>query len=252
LPSLVLRVSAKLEELDHQNINLQTFQKFAEKHQALLYPAFEMQTRIQDHVVGTTFWHVLIENRVRMFQDRYVSVREILERYEERADLNRLTAHHHEETNASRGTEEHHEQQQHGSAALGTADGHESIKSYSRKKSLKSISVSPIVQSLLAEAEEETKPKRQGKGHGLTADGLSSATPPVLQRKPSVIQRRSSNAGATAAAAPAGSSAAKTKFKTAAHAVAISTGSLPLPPPPSLSLPHSPTEKKRKKSEFRH
>jgi phosphopantetheine adenylyltransferase len=245
--SYLSRVSAKLEELDHKNINLTTFQKFAEKHQALLYPAFEMQTRIQDHVVGTNFWHILIENRVRMFQDRYVSVKEILERYEERADMNRITHNHHDDTEVSRGT--HEEQQQ---TAIGTADGHESVKSYSRKKSLKTIAVSSIVQSMLEEADEESKPKHQGqghgRGHGLTADGLTSATPPILQRKPSVIQRRPSNA--VAPPRIEGNSAAKTKFKSAAHAVALSTGCSSSQRHPPLS--HTLSEKKKKKSEFRH
>jgi hypothetical protein len=83
-------VTAKLEELDRQNIDLTTFQKFAEKHQALLYPAFEMQTRFHDHVLGTNFWQILIENRVKMFDNRYVSVTDILARYEERIELNQL------------------------------------------------------------------------------------------------------------------------------------------------------------------
>jgi hypothetical protein len=87
----VFRVSAKLEELDRQNIDLATFQKFAESHQALLYPAFEMQTRFHDQVLGTNFWQILIENRVRMFNDRYISVADILARYEERIDLNHVT-----------------------------------------------------------------------------------------------------------------------------------------------------------------
>ncbi len=83
-------MSTKLEELDRDNIDLPTFPRFAEKHQALLYLAFEMQTRFHAHVLGTNFWQILIENRVRMFDDRYVSVTDILARYEERADLHQL------------------------------------------------------------------------------------------------------------------------------------------------------------------
>lgn len=46
-----------------------------------------MQSRIQGCVLGTTFWHALIDNRVKMFDDRYIPIQVILEKYEERMDL---------------------------------------------------------------------------------------------------------------------------------------------------------------------
>mmetsp|Transcript_1741 Transcript_1741/g.2724 ORF Transcript_1741/g.2724 Transcript_1741/m.2724 type:complete len:509 (-) Transcript_1741:189-1715(-) len=81
------RVYYKIQELDKDLIDIETFQRFAEKHPALLYPAFEMQTRFQRKVIGPPFWHALIRARVRMFKDRYVPIKDILLMYADRYDV---------------------------------------------------------------------------------------------------------------------------------------------------------------------
>jgi hypothetical protein len=121
-----------------------------------------------------------------------------------------------------------------------TADGHESLRSLSRKNTLKTIAVSPVVASLLEEDSEEAVKRTKPKSSGLTADGLASSNPS------SVLQRKPSNAGQSAS-----ESRSKSKFKSAAHAVAISTGEETVPPP--LTLLRSPSaDKKRTSSQFRH
>lgn len=67
-----------------------TFKNFAERHQALLYPAFEMQTRFQDRVLGSQFWQIVVQNRIRLYQDRYIPVKDIISRYQERANLKNI------------------------------------------------------------------------------------------------------------------------------------------------------------------
>lgn len=46
-----------------------------------------MQTRFQDRVLGSQFWQVVVQNRIRLYEDRYIPVRDIIARYEERANL---------------------------------------------------------------------------------------------------------------------------------------------------------------------
>jgi hypothetical protein len=77
----------KLEELNKELIDIETFQKFSEKHPALLYPAFEMQTRFKRKVIGNDFWATLIRNRVQLFKDRYVPIGEILLKYADRYEI---------------------------------------------------------------------------------------------------------------------------------------------------------------------
>lgn len=76
--------------MDRKDIDIGTFQKFAERHQALLYPAFEMQTRFKERVLGESFWHVIVQNCLKVFDDRYIPVLDIIARYEERADLKKI------------------------------------------------------------------------------------------------------------------------------------------------------------------
>lgn len=77
----------KLGALDSKQIDLETFKEFSRKHQALLYPAFEMQTRFQKCVVGNDFWAVFSRQRVKVFKDRYVPIGEILAQFEGRYNV---------------------------------------------------------------------------------------------------------------------------------------------------------------------
>lgn len=115
----------------------------------------------------------------------------------------------------------HVEDQSHEDVAP-TADGHESVKSLSKKLSMKSISVAPVVVNPHVINSEEINQKIRTKPHGLTADGMTSAHP-VLQRKPSMVsanaQRRSS-----LSAMNSQEDNPRNKFKAAAQAVAVTTG----------------------------
>lgn len=77
----------KLGAMDEKQIDLESFQEFSRKHQALLYPAFEMQTRFQKRVVGNVFWEVYSRQRVQVFKDRYVPIQEILAQFESRYNV---------------------------------------------------------------------------------------------------------------------------------------------------------------------
>lgn len=77
----------KLGALDTDQIDLESFKEFSRKHQALLYPAFEMQNRFQKCVVGNTFWAVYSKQRVQVFKDRYIPIEEILAQFEGRYNV---------------------------------------------------------------------------------------------------------------------------------------------------------------------
>ena len=77
----------KLGALDSKQIDLESFQDFSRRHQALLYPAFEMQNRFQKLVVGNVFWEVYSRQRVQVFKDRYIPIQEILAQFESRYNV---------------------------------------------------------------------------------------------------------------------------------------------------------------------
>jgi hypothetical protein len=77
----------KLGALDSKQIDLDSFKEFSRKHQALLYPAFEMQTLFQRRVVGNVFWEIYSKQRVSMFKDRYIPIEEILAQFESRYNV---------------------------------------------------------------------------------------------------------------------------------------------------------------------
>ena len=77
----------KLGALDTKQIDIDTFKDFSKKHQALLYPAFEMQSRFRQRVVGNVFWEVISRVRVDMFKDRYIPIEEILAQFESRYNV---------------------------------------------------------------------------------------------------------------------------------------------------------------------
>lgn len=78
---------SKLGALNTKQIDLDTFKEFSRKHQALLYPAFEMQSRFQRRVIGNIFWATYCQMRMNMFKERYVPIEEILAQFESRYNV---------------------------------------------------------------------------------------------------------------------------------------------------------------------
>ncbi len=86
------RIYDKVKELGWVDIDIKTFQSFVERHQAFLYPAFEIQIKFRNAICGREFWDTLIAKRTQMFNNRYIPLKEIVRRYEERVDLSRHAA----------------------------------------------------------------------------------------------------------------------------------------------------------------
>ena len=64
----------------HSLITLDQFAAFSKDNPALLFPAFEMQRKIQTKVMGESFWRKILERRIALTDDgsNFVSVKQIL------------------------------------------------------------------------------------------------------------------------------------------------------------------------------
>jgi len=62
-------------------ISVDTFALFSKDNPALLFPAFEMQRKLQKKIMGTDFWDKHLNRRIKLTEDgkNYVSVKQILE-----------------------------------------------------------------------------------------------------------------------------------------------------------------------------
>lgn len=62
-------------------ITMEQFALFSKDNPALLFPAFDMQRKIQKKILGTQFWEKHLGKRIQLTKDgmNYVSVKEILE-----------------------------------------------------------------------------------------------------------------------------------------------------------------------------
>jgi Ca2+-binding EF-hand superfamily protein len=78
------RLLSKAEALGRQTsdntIGLEAFVSFARDNPVLLYPAFDMQRRIQAKIMGIEFWSKHLERRLQISKDggHFVSVKQIL------------------------------------------------------------------------------------------------------------------------------------------------------------------------------
>eukprot|EP01039_Chlorochromonas_danica_P004455 gene4455-4880_t len=61
------------------DFDLPKFTRFAKSHQELLFPAFQMQLKIQENVFGRRFWERCSNRRIQLSNHRYVSIVEIMQ-----------------------------------------------------------------------------------------------------------------------------------------------------------------------------
>ena len=74
-------------------VDIDTFRKFVVKHPALLFPAFDVQRKMQDNTLGKRFWTKLADKRLRLSSGQYVPIKKFMELHLEkmvREDKNRL------------------------------------------------------------------------------------------------------------------------------------------------------------------
>lgn len=62
-----------------RDINVDRFREFCRTHPAVLYPAFVLQTQMQEKILGPKFWSTCSNTRVELSSGQYVHIAEILE-----------------------------------------------------------------------------------------------------------------------------------------------------------------------------
>ena len=78
--NLDCRVDMELQSIDARtSINLPAFRKFTKTHQALLFPAFQLQNQLQRKVLGVAFWHRASNRRVEMCNGNYVTMSTLMQ-----------------------------------------------------------------------------------------------------------------------------------------------------------------------------
>ncbi len=76
------KIISKLDDIlpgGCEGVDVDTFRAFAIKHQALLYPAFEIQREIQVKILGEEFWHFLATRRIELSHGVYVPISEFMQ-----------------------------------------------------------------------------------------------------------------------------------------------------------------------------
>lgn len=61
-----------------RNITVDVFREFCRTHPAVLYPAFVLQTTMQEKILGSKFWNACSSARVELSSGEYINVSELL------------------------------------------------------------------------------------------------------------------------------------------------------------------------------
>lgn len=61
-----------------RNITVDRFREFCRTHPAVLYPAFVLQTQMQEKIIGAKFWSSCSRIRVQLSDGKYIKVPELL------------------------------------------------------------------------------------------------------------------------------------------------------------------------------
>jgi hypothetical protein len=74
----VRRILASIRGMLADAVDIDAFRKFVKKHPALLFPAFDVQRKMQDHTLGQRFWGKLADKRLRLSSGQYVPIKEFM------------------------------------------------------------------------------------------------------------------------------------------------------------------------------
>lgn len=61
-----------------RNISVDQFREFCRTHPAVLYPAFVLQTQMQEKILGSKFWNSCSETRVELSSGKYIAISALL------------------------------------------------------------------------------------------------------------------------------------------------------------------------------
>lgn len=64
----------KVIEQSGDLLNIEAFRQFVKTHQALLFPAFQMQLALQRRILGQRFWARNANKRLKFSNGKYISI----------------------------------------------------------------------------------------------------------------------------------------------------------------------------------
>lgn len=75
----LLSILHELEKIERNGtFNVEKFAEFAQYHQALLFPAFQLQHMLQEKVLGVNFWRKCSERRIQITKGKYVALKDLM------------------------------------------------------------------------------------------------------------------------------------------------------------------------------
>jgi len=84
------KILEKVKSREEENFTVDTFSDFVQRHPALLFPAFLLQTTIQKLVVGQDFWEECAMTRINLSNGQYVTINQILKAHVSESAFNAL------------------------------------------------------------------------------------------------------------------------------------------------------------------
>jgi hypothetical protein len=80
IKSTLNRVVQELKKIEKEgSFDINRFSKFARRHQHMLFPAFQMQLKLQERIMGSKFWEKCTERRVEWSKGKYISIAQLME-----------------------------------------------------------------------------------------------------------------------------------------------------------------------------
>ena len=74
----IYRILERIHEELGEDIDITEFREFIRKYPALLFPAFQLQDSIVSKVMGSEFWHIFSEKRLKLSNGKYIELGEFM------------------------------------------------------------------------------------------------------------------------------------------------------------------------------
>ena len=72
------RIAQNIQGIAHSFIDIEAFGKFVKKHPALLFPAYDMQRKLQKFTLGQLYWKRLAEKRLQLSNGEFVPIKKFM------------------------------------------------------------------------------------------------------------------------------------------------------------------------------
>lgn len=66
------------EEQFKEPFKVDSFRRFVKTHQAMLFPAFQMQLALQRKFLGVSFWECIANRRMELCNGKYIPIKKFI------------------------------------------------------------------------------------------------------------------------------------------------------------------------------